>query len=100
MFIFPLKDIEGLEEAKLTVYLGGQSLSAYCAPLSPSPSFDHVETLRDHLNSVEPSIEFTVERDTNHEITFLNVCVCRQDNGQLASKVYRKPTCTERYLAS
>ena len=47
-----------------------------------------VHTLQDHLNSIEPSIQLTVEE----ELTFLDVSVCRQDNGQLASKVYRKPT--------
>ena len=58
-----------------------------------------VQTLRDHLNNIEPSIQFTVERETNQEIAFLDVSVCRQDNGQLATKVYRKSTYTERYLA-
>ena len=33
------------------------------------------------------------------KIAFLNVSVCRQDNGQLASKVYCKSTHMERYLA-
>ena len=58
-----------------------------------------VKTLQDHLNSVEPSIQLTVEREANQEIAFLDVSVCRQDNGQLASKVYRKPTRKERYLS-
>ena len=33
-------------------------------------------------------------------MAFLDVFVCRQGNGQLANKVYRKPTHTERYLSS
>ena len=58
-----------------------------------------VQTLQDHLNNIEPSIQFIVERETNQEIAFLDVSVYRQENGQLANKVYRKPTHTERYLA-
>jgi len=55
--------------------------------------------LQDHLSNIEPTIQFTIERGTNQEIAFLDVSVCGQDNGQLANKVYRKPTHTERYLA-
>ena len=43
------------------------------------------------MNNIKPWIQFTVERETNQEIAFLDVSVCRQDNGQLV-KVYRKPT--------
>ena len=32
-------------------------------------------------------------------ISFLDVTVCRQDNGRLSTKVYHKPTHTERYLS-
>ena len=60
---------------------------------------DLVQTLQDHLNNIEPSIQFTIEIETNREIAFLDVSVCRQDNGQLANRVYHKSTHTERYLA-
>ena len=59
-----------------------------------------VQTLQHHLNNIEPSIQFAVERETNRKIYFLDVTACRQDNGRLSTKVYRKPTHTERYLSS
>jgi len=38
-----------------------------------------VETLQHHLNNIEPSIQFTVERETNRKMSFLDVTVCHQD---------------------
>ena len=57
-----------------------------------------VLALQSHLNNIEPSIQFTVERETERKISFLDFTVCRQDDGQLSTKVYRKPTHTERYF--
>jgi len=58
-----------------------------------------VQTLQHYLNNIEPFIQFTVERETNRKMSFLDVTVCRQDNGHLSTKVYRKPTHTDRYLS-
>ena len=66
-----------------------------CAAVSSSL----VQTLQHHLNNIEPSIQFTVERETNRKIYFLDITVCRQDHGRLSTKVFRKPTHTERYLS-
>ena len=66
-----------------------------CAAAKPS----ELDDFQKHLNSIEQSIQFTIETEKNQELPFLDVCVGRKNNGLLKTKVYRKPTHTERYLS-
>lgn len=43
-------------------------------------------------------IQFTVEKETENQLPFLDVLVMRDGNGKLKTTVYRKKTRTDRYL--
>ena len=56
-----------------------------------------VETFHNTLNSLDPSIQFTLEHEPNGKLAFLDTVITRK-NGKLNIDVYRKPTHTDKYL--
>ena len=62
-------------------------------------SGNEAENLLSHLNSVEPSIQFILEREKDRHFPFLDLNVSRGVQGNLETSVYRKPTHTDKYLA-
>ena len=57
---------------------------------------DKLETFHQHLNSQHPSIQFTMEKESEGKISFLDVHI-EKEEGKL-STVYRKNTHTDRYI--
>ena len=60
---------------------------------------NEVEHLLSHLNSVKPSIQFTLEREKDKNFPSLDLNVSRGVQGNLETSVYRKPTHTDKYFA-
>ena len=62
------------------------------------PVGDEAERLLSHFNSVEPSIQFTVECEKGRHLPLLDSNVCKAEQGKLETSVYRKPTHKDKYL--
>ncbi len=56
-----------------------------------------ISSFHDTLNSIEPSINFTIEHEKDGQIAFLDTLISRHNNS-ISTNVYRKPTHTDRYL--
>ena len=58
----------------------------------------YVEEFTDLINSIDPDIKFTIEKEESGSLAFLDTNTIRQSDGTLKTKVYRKPTHTDQYL--
>ena len=61
------------------------------------PHQDDIQTLLDYVNSIQPSIQFTMEKKRDNKLPLVDVLVTRTEQG-FRSSVYRKPTFTRQYL--
>ena len=59
---------------------------------------DHTDRILQHFNSQDPSIKFTIEKETDKKLPFLDVLVDRNENGEIITTVYKKKTHTDQYL--
>nr|VZI38575.1 unnamed protein product [Spirometra erinaceieuropaei] len=60
---------------------------------------DKISYYEELLNSIIPDLQFTMEEEVESELSFLDVLICRQPDGKLATSVYRKPTNTLQMLS-
>ena len=57
----------------------------------------HFENLFHHINNLHQNIKFTMEKESNGELAFLDTLL-KRNNGEISVLVYRKPTHTDQYL--
>ena len=57
-----------------------------------------VDEFLSRLNTLSPSINFKLEKETNNCLPFLDTCISRSANNNVLSRVYRKPTHTDMYI--
>ncbi|XP_065094096.1 uncharacterized protein LOC135714647 [Ochlerotatus camptorhynchus] len=60
----------------------------------------YLEQTLNMLNSRHSSIKFTVEREVDGKLPFLDLMVTRKEDDTLKFGIYRKPTSTDRYITS
>ena len=89
-----------------------KKLALASAPFAPTVWFQYVddtytiwnhgeeklEEFLNHLNSIHPNLQFTMEKEIDGQLPSLDVMVIRKPYLLLEHKVYRKPTHTEQYL--
>ena len=61
------------------------------------PHQEDVQTLLDYVNSIQPSMQFTMKKEQDNKLPFLDVLVTGTEQG-FRSSVYCKPTFTRHYL--
>ena len=59
---------------------------------------DEVEPLLNHLNSVQPTIKFTMELERDGNLSFIDFKLTQREDGTLDVTVFREATCTDRCL--
>lgn len=58
---------------------------------------NYVQHFHDHINQQHPNIQYTLEKEKDTRLAFLNVHVTKSPEG-LSTCVYQKPTHTDRYI--
>ena len=86
------------ERALATVETPPRFWKRYVDDTSTALPSQRINEFLDHLNSMEPSIQLTVEVESNGRLPFLDVLLEREEDGSISTTVYRKPTHTDRYL--
>ena len=66
-----------------------------CTALHP----DLIEPFHSHLNSIEPCVQFTVEKESDGRLAFLDIQLVRGVDGTVTTSMYRIAAHTNQYLS-
>ena len=91
--------MEDLEQQALSTFHNPPSIWVrYVDDVYAIVKTDNVDAFHKHLNTINSSIQFTLEMETSGSIAFLDVLLTRELDGSLSTSIFRKPTHTGRYL--
>ncbi|CAK1589294.1 unnamed protein product [Parnassius mnemosyne] len=91
-----MEDFE--EKALLTAPVNPRFYRRYVDDTFTILPSDKITAFLNHLNSINPNIQFTMELEANNTLAFLDVLVIRNPDNTIGHTVYRKNTHTNRYL--
>ena len=57
-----------------------------------------VDSHHQHLNSVDPNIQFTVKEEKDGQLPFLDILLSQDNGGSTSTSDYPKATHTDQYL--
>ena len=91
--------VEDLEQQALSTFHNLRSIWVrYVDDVYAIVKTENVDAFHKHLNTINFSIQFTLEMETSGSIAFLDVLLTRELDGSLSTSIFRKPTHTGRYL--
>ena len=91
-----MEDVE--ERALTTAGIVSRFWKRYVDDTCVALPADQCEAFHAHVNSVEQSIQFTLERESDGKLPFLDLLLERHPDGSISTSVFRKSTHTDRYL--
>ena len=89
--------MEDVKERALSTYHSAPIFwKRYVDDICTALKEDLIEEFKEHLNNIKPSIKFTVEKESNGRLAFLDTQIIHRDDGCLATTVFRKGTHTDK----
>ena len=91
-----MEDVE--QEAQYTFHTPPRFWRRYVDDTCTALPSDLVDSFHDHLNSIDPCIQFTMEKESDGQFPFLDILLSREEDGSISTSVHRKATHTDQYL--
>jgi len=97
--IFSELYLQHLENTKIYDILTNHNIEGYFRYVDDilivyNESKTDIDCILECFNKLTPKLEFTLERETNRRINFLDITICREQKS-FSVDIYRKPTSTD-----
>ena len=91
-----MEDVE--QQALSTYHSPPQFWRRYVDDTRTALPLDLVDSFHKHLNSIDPCIQFMMEKESDRQLPFLDILLCREEDGSISTSVHRKATHMDQYL--